>query len=87
MDFSYGDVVGILQAMNGAGQLTAAATEGRPAESVAFMLQETTGLENEIAAAPAVDGQPPANGTEALPDFNATGDLPPDGDHGAGRPQ
>lgn len=86
LDFSYGDVVGILQAMGSAGQLTAL-RDGQPVTAT-FMLQETAGLANEIAAAPVVDNPPATGGgTEALPDFNATGELPADGGQGAGRPQ
>jgi hypothetical protein len=58
LNFSYGDVVAIVQAMADARQLSARSIDGRRQE-VAFVLQQAPRVESKISGAPAIPDQRP----------------------------
>jgi len=91
LDFSYGDIVAILQALSTEGKLSTA-LHGQD-QSVAFMLQQAPALQGAIYAAPDASAGTPAvaqapspgatdatgglSSPEALPDFNPNATVAP----------
>jgi hypothetical protein len=62
LNFSYGDIVAIVQALADSQQLCAYATDGRR-QQVAFMLQQAPKMEQQITGAPIIpDQRPQGNG-------------------------
>lgn len=68
LNFSYGDILGILQVMADSRQLSAVADGGQRAPA-AFALQEVAGTQGEIVNAPAIAGAAESDTPGGLPDL------------------
>jgi len=90
LDFTYGDVVAIMQALSDSKRLYASSQLGQM--PVAFMLQEVAGVENSVYNAPVISearSGSGASGAAALPDLNPNETVDSNSRSGGttGRPQ